>query len=713
MVKVLYRSRLFLAVFAFLLLAQNAAFSQEEIGGPYTKDEHTKLLLHFDGNYTNESDFSADAVPHQNNTGKLTFAPGVAGLGQCLYIDNGAKADSAYVTVPDTASLDLTGSWTIEGWMNVFTFGSTAGDYRWVPRLVIKPGDVYFWTPNYWVELWGDNRWFQTGYYYGDAEAENGGWPSVTSAANVMQPGAWVHLTFIRDDERKIMIQMVHNENKELIWFGSMSIDGLPEPQPTTQDVHIGWAGTKSIAEPSNDSWLHGFVDEIRISDIVRDFAVPPVFTYLTEFAGNFETDVTSYEVKTRVFPFSSTNTLSEVKLYYSVNKGDSWTSIDMTPTTNDTLVAQIPQQSAGKIVWYYVTAKDNNGLTSRYPSSEDTYGSFGVYQKNVKVLDLDFEENLTDNSMYNQTVDYFRPPQYSTDAKVGSHSLYFPADVDSSYLAVDSPFLTANEFALEGWFKHEGDTILPYIRTIIRPATAGSHVDQNYYLRTEENNGISARYVVDPNDTNRTRTEVALIFPANTLHLDKWYHALYERSDSAAVFEIRDENDVVMGRLVDKEDIAINPPRPSKAPLRIGWAGNSYGEPATIRKFTGKMDGIKVYNYAALNLPTTVVEIGTEDEPNIIAPVSFSLSQNYPNPFNPTTNIKYSVAAAGKISLVVYDVLGKRIKTLVDEVKNRGEYSVVWDGRDGSGSQVAAGVYFYQIKAQNYVKTMKMVFLK
>ncbi|HEX2984586.1 MAG TPA: FlgD immunoglobulin-like domain containing protein, partial [Ignavibacteriales bacterium] len=83
------------------------------------------------------------------------------------------------------------------------------------------------------------------------------------------------------------------------------------------------------------------------------------------------------------------------------------------------------------------------------------------------------------------------------------------------------------------------------------------------------------------------------------------------------------------------------------------------------------------------------------------------------PNPFNPTTNIKFSVAAAGKVSLVIYDVLGKRVKTLVDDLRGAGEHTIVWNGKDNTGASVASGIYFYQIKTQNYVKTMKMMLLK
>ena len=115
-------------------------FAQEPIGGPYTADNNTMLLLHFDSNLNNESQFSADGVGHSNNPNGLTYLPSPlgAGMGQCLRLTNDAISDSSYVTVADTSYLDLTGSWTIEGWLNIFTFGQTSGDHRWVPRLVIK-----------------------------------------------------------------------------------------------------------------------------------------------------------------------------------------------------------------------------------------------------------------------------------------------------------------------------------------------------------------------------------------------------------------------------------------------------------------------------------------------------------------------------------------------------------------------------------------------
>ena len=90
------------------------------------------------------------------------------------------------------------------------------------------------------------------------------------------------------------------------------------------------------------------------------------------------------------------------------------------------------------------------------------------------------------------------------------------------------------------------------------------------------------------------------------------------------------------------------------------------------------------------------------------------SLAQNYPNPFNPTTTINYDVrAGGGEITLRVYDVKGRLVRTLVDGHQMEGAKRVLWDGLNNRGSQVATGVYFYRMTAPGFTKTRKMVLLK
>ena len=94
----------------------------------------------------------------------------------------------------------------------------------------------------------------------------------------------------------------------------------------------------------------------------------------------------------------------------------------------------------------------------------------------------------------------------------------------------------------------------------------------------------------------------------------------------------------------------------------------------------------------------------------------SLSLTQNYPNPFNPSTTISYNVDVSGMVTLKVYDVMGRLVRTLVDGYKISGYesgYSVVWDGKDQQGQQVSAGLYIYSLQTPSGIKTKKMVLMK
>ncbi len=94
--------------------------------------------------------------------------------------------------------------------------------------------------------------------------------------------------------------------------------------------------------------------------------------------------------------------------------------------------------------------------------------------------------------------------------------------------------------------------------------------------------------------------------------------------------------------------------------------------------------------------------------------PQQFELSENYPNPFNPTTTIRFTVAyKAQAVKLIIYDLLGRVVRVLADEIRTVGEHSVQWDGRNENGIRVASGTYLYKFEAKNFVDSKKMVMLK
>lgn len=93
--------------------------------------------------------------------------------------------------------------------------------------------------------------------------------------------------------------------------------------------------------------------------------------------------------------------------------------------------------------------------------------------------------------------------------------------------------------------------------------------------------------------------------------------------------------------------------------------------------------------------------------------PAGFSLSQNYPNPFNPTTNFRFSLARSAHVRVDIFNILGQRVMTVVNEKMRPGVYLVDWDGKDEKGNLVSSGIYFYRMKAEDFVETKRMVLLK
>lgn len=109
-------------------------------------------------------------------------------------------------------------------------------------------------------------------------------------------------------------------------------------------------------------------------------------------------------------------------------------------------------------------------------------------------------------------------------------------------------------------------------------------------------------------------------------------------------------------------------------------------------------------------NGPTSV----EEREVSFVTPEDYVLEQNYPNPFNPTTTIRYTLPVNKRVSLRIYDMMGRVVQTLVDDqLRNAGRYEVKWDGKNASGQRAASGVYIYALEFGNFKKTRSLTLLK
>ena len=119
-----------------------------------------------------------------------------------------------------------------------------------------------------------------------------------------------------------------------------------------------------------------------------------------------------------------------------------------------------------------------------------------------------------------------------------------------------------------------------------------------------------------------------------------------------------------------------------------------------------------------------SAVELGTPGQQNSsfdalsndineLLPSVFALHQNYPNPFNPSTNINYDLPEESHVTITVFDIIGKHVKTLVKGNQLAGFKTIRWDGKNQNNENVAAGMYVYQIKSGLNVLSKKMILLR
>jgi len=118
------------------------------------------------------------------------------------------------------------------------------------------------------------------------------------------------------------------------------------------------------------------------------------------------------------------------------------------------------------------------------------------------------------------------------------------------------------------------------------------------------------------------------------------------------------------------------------------------------VNAFVDNLEGVAV--------STNLSELSMKAIPNV-----YALSQNYPNPFNPTTTIDYSIPKSGQVELVIFNLAGQKVRTLIDANQSAAFYKVVWDGRNDNGESVGSGFYFYRILSGNFSKIEKMMLIK
>jgi len=147
------------------------------------------------------------------------------------------------------------------------------------------------------------------------------------------------------------------------------------------------------------------------------------------------------------------------------------------------------------------------------------------------------------------------------------------------------------------------------------------------------------------------------------------------------------------------------NPNIVSRDLLSLGFTGKNDGETFAVIQYGGLKDTI-YFKINGDNI-TGISEEGNNSA-NSSMPDKFQLFPNYPNPFNPTTTIKYSIPHASLVNIQIYDILGRKVATLINEVKSAGTYTATFNA-----ATMPSGVYFYRLQAGSFTETKKLLLLR
>ena len=172
-----------------------------------------------------------------------------------------------------------------------------------------------------------------------------------------------------------------------------------------------------------------------------------------------------------------------------------------------------------------------------------------------------------------------------------------------------------------------------------------------------------------------------------------------------------KEDYETAIGRL---EDIIVQNPEEEEAiyaeidAITAAMLANNGG--GNLGRYSGKYatSSLDEYGNKIGELVAKLSSSGSAENKEAVVPVEYKLYQNYPNPFNPVTTIKYDIVKAQDVKLVVYDLLGREVATLVNAQQQPGTYEVSWDA-----SKFASGIYFYTLTSGNFIATKKLILLK
>jgi hypothetical protein len=705
----------------FAVAASEQEPPESRIGGPYAADDSTVLLMHFDGDATDASSSSLDGDLASEVSGSAT--PGgtqpyfdsydgpASGFGQSIHFDNDAGVSSGeYVKVVDSGDspLDLSGSWTVEGWARANPYNADNAP-KLIHKQIFALGND---CANYLIRARIGSNLNQ------DAQAgfngAGGGCNDQTldTGDDVLQTDEWYHYAYIRDVSVNRQYLVVRDADLNVVAQASVSFSknaiGQAGNGPDGDSLYIG------VSPNFANERLEGNIDEVRISNAVRSNLLPTgIITGVRPGDGD-----TLYTPSNNAFTVEadiggSTSDISSVTLHWRAGTQGMFNTVSMSDSDGDgTYTGNIPGQAEGTSVQYYVSSETNEGTRTVNPAGAESEGFLDYYgigfsdgaPPDALVLDLNFEEgsegnavtSVKDSSSYDHGFEIFGDPMYRAGTK-GNTALQLDGTDDYIAAGAIAPFLASEEFTLSFWFNL--DSVRVSNRYVVKQggngATGGAPEVNYKVFQFGSNNAIRAASFQNSGGLNGGNLDTDM-----TPETDTWYQAVYKMSADTAFFQYRNQEGDVVGEAGYTSDAL--PATATRGPFFVGFSREPDQFPDQ-KYLAGRIDDVKLYNH-----PVPLDSIGTPSEKTAQLPTDYALAENYPNPFRRSTTIEYDLPTTSTVTISVYDVLGRKVKTLVSGEKPAGSYEVRFEAAD-----LASGVYFYRLETGATERVKRMVVVR
>jgi len=402
--------------------------------------------------------------------------------------------------------------------------------------------------------------------------------------------------------------------------------------------------------------------------------------------------------------------------LKYTVDGGTTWNDVAMTDGGSGTFSGDIPAQTAETYVSYYVHAEDAGGLVSTNP---DANTSAFWFWKGTADNDVLFVDDMAGyfgyfgphwNEVLPADADMYSVPNYGMpDATVFNTSAHTTIIWAGDYAGSGSLNAGSADNALKGFLDGGGNLFFAsdewagtYYGWPGFVTLEAGHFAYDYLgVELLESDGSEIAYVegLSGNALTDGIPRDSLVIPLGQANYTDRTVPVgeYDGTNYTAYTGVFNNSGTYKTVFV---------------PFIFGAIDSTNRQTLLDNAMTWFADGSAATGATGLFAPEeSDTYTGVKDVAGN-QPTEFSLDQNYPNPFNPTTNISFAVPKDGHVTLTVYNMLGQKVATLVNEYKTAGKYTVNWTAAN-NGAKLASGVYFYSLQAEEYNQVKKMVLMK